>query len=104
MGDVRVSKVPAIASLIVLALAVLGRWPYGFYEILRFVVCGSAIYLAIYAYQLRKNGWLWVMLAAALVFNPLLPIHLRRGSWQPIDLLTAVIFAIWIATSSARLS
>jgi len=53
----RVSNVPAIASVIVLALAVLGRWPYGFYEILRLVVCGSAIYLAIYVHQLRKNGW-----------------------------------------------
>jgi hypothetical protein len=43
------TKVPTIASIIVLLLASLATWPHGFYTLLRFVVCASAIYLALRA-------------------------------------------------------
>jgi len=45
-GQILASLLAALASMALLSLAVLGRWPYGFYNVLRLVVCGSAIYVA----------------------------------------------------------
>jgi hypothetical protein len=34
---------PGIASIVLLMVAVFGRWPYSFYVFMRFVACGSAV-------------------------------------------------------------
>jgi FtsH-binding integral membrane protein len=84
---------PAVASIIFLVLAVFGRWPYFLYVLLRLVVCVSAVYLAIEAYKLRRTTWGWIMAAAGVLFNPVIPIRMARADWQALDLLGAVVFA-----------
>src|SRR5690349_12159532 len=85
---VKPSKVAAVASMILLLLAVSTRLPYGFYTFLRIVVCGTAIWLAVEAYQLRKLPLAWVVLGAlAVLFNPLIPIYMRRAQWRSFDFL-----------------
>jgi uncharacterized membrane protein len=96
------SGFPALASIVFLLLAVFGRWPYGFYTILRFVVCGSAIYIAVQAHAQDKSGWAWVMAVTAILFNPFVPVYLSRSHWQPIDFIAAVVFAISIAALRGR--
>jgi hypothetical protein len=92
--NVQVVKFPAIASVIMLLLALLEGWPYGYYTLLRFVVCGSSAHLAFTAHQMNKKAWVWVMAFIAILFNPIVPIHLDRTSWAPIDLATAFLFLI----------
>ncbi|HXJ94944.1 MAG TPA: DUF6804 family protein [Terriglobia bacterium] len=87
------SKVPAIVSAVLLLLAVLGRWPYGFYTLLRLGACGGAVYLAVQANALRRFAWAWIMGGVAVLFNPLVPIRLPRSAWQVIDVVAAVVFA-----------
>lgn len=41
ISQAAVSNVPAIVSMVFLLLAAFVPWPYGFYVLLRFVVCGS---------------------------------------------------------------
>jgi len=83
---------PAIVAVIFLALGLIDRWPYGFYTVLRVVVCVSAVYLAVLARELRRFNWVWLMAILALLFNPLVPVRLPRAPWQIIDLIAAGIF------------
>lgn len=57
----KVSIWPAMASMFVLIVAAFSRWPYGFYVFMRFVVCGSTVYLAVGSHETKKNLWAWVM-------------------------------------------
>jgi hypothetical protein len=99
---VQVSRVPAIVSAAILLIAVAGKWPYAFYILLRLVVCGSAIYLAARAHRMGKTLWVWVMGGIVILFNPLVPPHLRRSDWLPIDLVAAVVFAVSVWTLRRR--
>lgn len=83
--------VPAAALL--LALLPL---PYGFYTFLRLAVCGAA---ALLAYREWAAGgtvtvWMVVLGALALLFNPLVPVHLSREAWAPIDVGAALLFVV----------
>jgi hypothetical protein len=92
--------IACIAATVIL-LGALGDWPYGYYQLLRWITCGAAVWMAYLAYGWEKN-WATVIFAiVAVLFNPLIPIHLSRELWQPIDLITAVLFVI-IAISIQR--
>lgn len=88
-----IAKGPAIVCIVLLFLAVAGRWPYGFYIFLRLVVCGSAAYLAYAAHSLNYRVWVWLMGTIALLFNPLVRIPMARANWQVVDFVTALVFA-----------
>jgi len=69
--------IPAIIAAIMLLLA-LAPWPYGYYQLLRFVVCFNGAYIAYLAYNQQKNWVAWLFGFIAVLFNPLLPIYLSR--------------------------
>ena len=96
MNNKQLIKIPIVLSLIMLLLAILPIWPYGYYTLLRLVVCGTAVYLAWFSKVVNKQGWMWVMGFIGLLFNPLIPIHLDKGTWCFIDLVVAVIFVIYL--------
>jgi ABC-type Mn2+/Zn2+ transport system permease subunit len=93
--------------MIFLFLAVLGKWPNGFYTLLRFAVCGSAVYLAWSAAMLNKRTWAWLMGAGAVLFNPFVQVRFDRPTWQAIDFIAALVFAaslIFVRNSRKRQS
>ena len=79
------------AIMLLLALA---PWPYGYYQLLKFVVCGASVYTAFKAYQWQKIWATWLFGFVAVLFNPLIPIHLSREIWQPIDIVCAILFMV----------
>jgi hypothetical protein len=83
--------IPAIAVALML-FGALASWPYGYYQILRFVVCGVGAYIAYMAYNWQKVWAMWLFGVIAILFNPIVPIHLARDIWQPIDLMCALLF------------
>ncbi len=93
-------KVPAPGLLTmklvaaVMLIAALGRHPYGYYTLLRWVVCGVAAYSAARAHEAKRTGWTWTLATVALVFNPLLPVLLDRDSWAPVDVAVSTILII----------
>ena len=87
-------RIVAVISIALLVLAAVGRWPYGFYTFLRIVVCGSAVYLAVHAHQTRNVLWAWVMGAVAVLFNPLVPVYLRRSQWFWFDVIASLVFIL----------
>lgn len=78
------------AALLVGAIA---PWPYGYYTLLRFVVCIAAVWLAVLDYQRSRSVGLWVVTlgVAAITFNPLVPVHLSRDIWFFVDIGMAVL-------------
>ncbi len=94
-------KVPLGAAVVLLLGAAFGSWPYGYYQLLRLVVCGAAAYGA-YVFAETSKGRMWTLIGIAVMFNPLAPLRLSREDWQPIDFITAVVLALIVAVRPRR--
>ena len=79
------------AGLLVLALL---PWPYGYYNFLRLCVCAIAAWIAYtqWRHDNAISGWVIVMGATALLYNPFLPIYLTREIWSVLNLVSAGLF------------
>lgn len=89
-------KIARVISVILLLWA-LDRHPYGYYTLLRFVVCGVSAYGAYFSSEIIiRKGWAWIFGIIAILFNPIIPIHLDRGTWAVIDVIVAAVFSISI--------
>lgn len=87
--------IPALSSAVML-LGAIAPLPYGYYQLLRWVICGVAIFTAVSAYRWGKTWATWLFGVVAALFNPIVPIHLTREIWQPIDLAAALLFGLSI--------
>jgi len=86
-------------------LGALGAWPYGYFTLLRWVVCAAAVFVAIQAYGWKRATWVWAFGLVAALFNPLAPVHLSREVWRPVDLATAALFvAAAVVLSGPRIA
>ncbi len=94
--ETKINKIPIVISIIMLLLAIPPIWPYGYYTLLRLVVCGTAVYIVWNTKKLNKKRWMWIMGFIALLFNPLIPIYLDKATWSFIDLVVAIIFIVSI--------
>lgn len=74
-------------AFVVLALAVAGRHPYGFFVFLRWICFLVFGYSAWASARLRRPVWAWAFAVEAVLFNPLAPIHMSRSLWQAADWL-----------------
>ena len=79
---------------IVMLVAALLPWPYGYYNFLRFCVCGAAAFLAYqqWTHNDAASKWFVVLAAIAVLYNPLVPIHLTRNIWSVLNVATAAAF------------
>ncbi len=77
-----------------LFLALIDGWPYGVFTLLRFVVFAASAYVAWMAYELRKEKWVWTFGFLAVLFNPLIVIHLNREIWSVVDLIVGIFMIV----------
>jgi len=79
--------------VIMLVLA-FGAWPYGYFMLLRVIVFLAASLLALDIYRRTGDFRLWcaVFVAIAVLFNPILPVHLTRAVWGVVDPAVAALF------------
>jgi flagellar biosynthesis component FlhA len=86
-------KIALLITGVLLCLAVIPVMPHGYYTLLRLAVCCTAGYVI---YKLKNHEQLsrhLIPLAVvAVLFNPLIPVHIDRFFWLPIDLGVAVYF------------
>ena len=85
--------IPAVAATVFL-LAALINWPYGYYTLLRWVVCVSSVVIAYHAHASGSSWAVWLFGFLAILFNPIAPIHLSREVWTLIDLASAATFMV----------
>jgi CDP-diglyceride synthetase len=82
-----------IASIL-LFLAVL-HLPYGYYTLMKIAVTAIAAYNAYESRNDVQKLWLIFFIAAAIVFNPFIPIYLKhRSAWMPVDIIFGIIFLL----------
>ncbi len=93
-----------LASLIPAAMLLLAfsGHRHGSFLLLRLVVSIGAALLALTTHKQKTMGWMWVMIGSLVLFNPLVPIHLRRHTWQVIDLVAAGFVAAAFALRSRQ--
>jgi hypothetical protein len=78
------------AASVFLFLALINGLPYGFFTMLRFVVCLSSLYVAWQAYGQNKIYWAISLGFIGILFNPFIPIHLDREIWVYLDAIVGV--------------
>ncbi|MDR7522828.1 MAG: hypothetical protein QN168_10225 [Armatimonadota bacterium] len=90
----RFSLSPGLVLGAVLLLLALLRWPYGYYVFVRWVVTAASAYGGWVAYADGRHVWTWILGAVAVLFNPILPIHMRRENRMVFDLIgVGLLFA-----------
>jgi len=95
MKNIKGNWFTMVAGLMLL-LAIPPIWPFPYFQILRWVVMGVAIYNAYRANELGKTQWVFVMGVIAILFNPLFPIYFQKETWVVLDLITSVLMFISI--------
>jgi hypothetical protein len=94
--------IPQAISIPLLVWALVPVNPYGYYILLRIICCTCFAYLAISAFRRKEEGFGWVLGATALVYNPILPVHLNRELWSLINIATIAICMIALAKLKAN--
>ncbi len=79
-------------SFYALLVAMIPVLPYFYYQLLKFLVCGTAAYSAYLFNQLKNKKWMWIMVIIAVIFNPISPIYFGHPVWSVIDLVVAIFF------------
>jgi hypothetical protein len=80
----------SLASSVML-VAALGTWPYGYYMLLRVVVCVAAAFFALGIYRRTGELTLWcaIFIAMTVIFNLLVPVH-SQGAFGRSSILSAL--------------
>lgn len=82
--------------------------PYGYYQILKFFVCGMSIRYCFAGLPFGLPGtsirrcvaglpfyWFWILIPQAIIFNPVLPIRFEdREIWIAFDIAAGIILLI----------
>lgn len=88
----------------VLLCGALAPLPYGYYTFLRLATCGAAVFLAWTEYDRGRSvtPWLIALAGVALLFNPIVPVHLNRHVWMYLNIGTASLFVLHMVVSRSR--
>jgi len=94
--------IPVLIAVFMLFGCLIDGLPYGYFQILRWVVCGVCGYRAYLAYTMGKKAWMWIFICSAALFNPIAPIHLDRDTWAVIDVVLALVLLVSLKTVSQQ--
>jgi len=76
-----------------LLLLGLTNLPIGFYTFLRIVVTIGSVVIVVTEYENGIGFWVVCFGLIAILFNPIIPIHLNeKDIWMPIDIVVAILF------------
>ncbi|MBZ0072929.1 MAG: hypothetical protein K8I04_14530 [Gammaproteobacteria bacterium] len=87
---------PAAVIYIAVTMLFIGAapMPYGYYMLLRFVATGVFAWAALISYERKNQSLPWVFGVLALLFNPILIIHLPKEFWAFIDIGAGVLLLL----------
>jgi hypothetical protein len=84
-----------IIIVCVLLLIAVAPMPYGYYQFMRIAITLVASINAFELYNKNKSVLLVVFVSIIILYNPIIPIHLNKETWMPINLLTAVFLGVF---------
>ena len=91
-----------ILAIIMLGGALFSVPFYAYYQLMNWVVMGTAIVLAWTAHKQHAIWHQWVFVLIAVLFNPLAPFHLRADIWQIVDIIAILCFIISLLSSKKK--
>jgi len=86
--------VPQVIAIIMLLWALNPENPYGYYVLLRVVLCAVCAFLAFRALEIGGDAWVWILGVTAVIYNPIVRIHLTREIWSLLNIATIVLLAV----------
>ena len=93
MIDTRSRFTPALTLCTICVLIGLGNLPYGYYVLLRLLLCGVSLILLIESMSSLQDWQRWLLGGAAVLYNPFVPIVLGdKGLWIVLNLGTLTLF------------
>ncbi len=93
MPDMRRFPFLQCIMIVMLTVAVCHIRMYGYYVLLRFVICGGCGYLAIRAHMRHAIGLTWCLGVLAVIYNPFMKLALGRGLWTIVNIATIAALA-----------
>jgi len=85
-------RTPVAFCLFWLVLAIVGRWPYFIYVLMRVSICAASAYLVRSLVQQKFRIWPWIIGAIAILYNPIQPARMHRRDWWIVNVLTVIAF------------
>jgi len=86
---------PSFFISIFLLIAILPIKSYDFYILLRWIVGFASIYFAYVSHELKLKGWVWIFAFVCIIFNPIIPVHLKKETWKILNVSAATIFMFY---------
>jgi hypothetical protein len=90
-SKIKWSWIPQAIAILMLLWALNPENPYGYYILLRWICCAVFAFLTLQAFAQDKQGWAWTLGVTAVVYNPIIRIHLTREIWSVINVITIAI-------------
>jgi hypothetical protein len=91
------TRIPLMLSTVALLIAVFGDMPYDFFELLRVLVFVTSLIVMAALWKAKiVSGWIWLTGSVAILYNPLMTIHLHRDTWVWINVATIIMFGALI--------
>lgn len=91
----QVSSWPFVVAIVALLLALPRGWPHGYYDLLRFLVCGVAVYGIFQGFRQRRIVWIGLLLGMTILFNPIVTIHFPKSAWILLNLSAAGLLGLF---------
>lgn len=87
---------PAPVIYICAAMLFLGAapLPYGYYTLLRLIMCGIFAFAAFVAHERKHEILPWVYGFIAVLFNPVVKIYLPKETWELVDIGAGILLLV----------
>lgn len=83
-----------LAAVVACLLAMMPGWEYGFYMLVRVIVCLAAVMAAPRMKDLGHEVLMVSCWVLAVLYNPIFKVHLTKDLWWWINGVTAVLLAV----------
>ena len=91
-----------VMMMVMLGIALLPIRYYGYYVLLKIVICGGCAFLAAIAYGDGRKHLVWFMGGLAVLYNPIIRFPLGRELWIVINILTIIVLIAVMKSTKQR--
>lgn len=85
------------AVFVPVLVAMIPVMPYGYYSLMRWIVCPASLGMFVCLRDRRVGDWSWAWVAIAGIYNPILRVHASRGVWLVVDAATLVLVVLTLS-------
>ena len=79
-----------IALIVFLVIALFPIRAYGYYVLLKLVICGGCAFLAVKADAEGRKSMVWFLGGLAVLYNPIIRFPLGREIWTVVNIVTII--------------